>query len=229
MGTGKTNWFAIWISVAVVVVLVAVGGVVWWLNAQATSAGPAPESSAVDASTGAIAVGDGPDVVETYVDFLCPACAQFERAYGPTLEQLADAGTITLEVHPIAILDNRSQGTAYSTRAANAAYCVAVEEPGNVLPFVQAMFENQPAEGTGGFGDADIIAIAESVGAGSGAAECIQSGTYNRFVAAKTRETPVQPGAQGVATPTIVVNGEVLNNQTDLTGDPQADIVARLG
>jgi hypothetical protein len=43
-----------------------------------------------------------------------------------------------------------------------------------------------------------------------------------------TRQTPIQSGASGVSTPTIVVNGTLLTNKTDLTGDPQKDIVARL-
>ncbi len=39
-----------------------------------------------------------------------------------------------------------------------------------------------------------------------------------------TPKTPVQPGAAGIGTPTVVVNDEVLT----LTGDPAADITARL-
>jgi hypothetical protein len=37
----------------------------------------------------------------------------------------------------------------------------------------------------------------------------------------------VQEGAPGISTPTIAVDGVTLRNETDLTGDPQADIVAR--
>jgi protein-disulfide isomerase len=223
----KTNWFAIWISVAVVVVLVAVGGLVWWMNSQANSAGPAPESSVIDSETGAIAIGDGENTVDTYIDFMCPICNDFEQVYGPTLEEISSDGTATLNIHPIAILDRYSQGTEYSTRAANAMYCVAEDDPALALPFLQAMFENQPAEQSTGLDDATIIGIAEQVGAGEDAASCITDGTYERFVTAKTRDTPVQEGAGGVSTPTIVVNGETLTNQTDLSGDPQADIVAR--
>lgn len=228
MAARKTNWFAIWVSAAVVVVIVAVGGIVWWSNSQATSPGAAPESTAINAETGAIAVGDGDDTVDTYVDFMCPICGNFEQVYGETLDELSADGTITLNLHPISILDSRSQGTAFSTRSANAAYCVAEEDPANALPFFQAMFANQPSEGTPGLDDAAIIAIAEGVGAGESAASCITDGTYTRFVEALTQETPVQEGATGVSTPTIVVNGETLTNSTDLTGDPQADIVARL-
>ena len=125
MAARKTNWFAIWVSAAVVVVIVAVGGIVWWSNSQSTSPGTAPESSAINAETGAIAVGEGQNTVDTYVDFMCPICGNFEQVYGETLDELSADGTITLNLHPISILDSRSQGTAFSPRSANAAYCVA--------------------------------------------------------------------------------------------------------
>jgi protein-disulfide isomerase len=227
MAARKTNWFAIWVSVAVVVVLVVVAGIVVWTNARSTAAGPAPESPAISRETGAIAVGDGENTVDTYIDFMCPICGQFETAYGPTLEEISADGTATLNIHPIAILDNQSQGTKFSTRAANAMYCVAEEDPANALPFLQAMFAAQPTEGTPGLDDAAIVGIAEGVGAGEGAASCISDGTYTRFVTAMTRNTPIQEGAGGISTPTIAVNGETLANRTDLTGDPQADIIDR--
>ena len=36
----KTNWFAIWVSVAVVVVLVGVGALVVWMNNSASTPDP---------------------------------------------------------------------------------------------------------------------------------------------------------------------------------------------
>jgi protein-disulfide isomerase len=223
------NWFAIGISIAVVVVLIGIGVAVWWGNSMANSAGEAPDSPAVNAETGAISVGDGPDTVDTYIDFMCPVCNEFEQTYGPTLEDLVDDGAITLNIHPISILDRYSSGTEYSTRSAGAAYCVAEDDPANALPFVQAMFANQPAENTSGLSDDEIISIAQQVGASEDAAACISDGAYTRFASAMTRETPVQEGSSGIATPTVAVNGEVLVNSRDLTGDPEADLVARLG
>ncbi len=88
----STNWFAIGITAAVVVVVLIVGGVVWFANSQATSPGTLPQSSAVNTDTGAIAVGTGEKTVDTYVDFMCPVCNSFEQAYGPTLQQLVDDG-----------------------------------------------------------------------------------------------------------------------------------------
>ena len=125
----RTNWFAIWVSIAVVAVVVVAGVAVVLINNAASDPGPAPEAAIVNTETGAISVGDGPDVVATYIDFMCPICNQFEGIYGETLNKLVADGSITLEYHPVAILDSQSQGTEYSTRSANALYCVAVTSP----------------------------------------------------------------------------------------------------
>ena len=223
-----TNWFAIGVTAAPVVVVLIVGGVVWFANSQATSPGTLPETSAVNTETGAISIGSGPKTVDTYVDFMCPICNSFEQAYGPTLQQLTDDSTITLNFHPISILDRQSQGTQYSTRAANAAYCVAVDDVANVPAFVKALYAQQPQEGTAGLDDATLASIATTAGASDAVTSCITDGTYSKFVTAMTQKTPLQPNASGIATPTIAVDGTVLNNQQDLTGDPQKDIVARL-
>ena len=91
--------------------------------------------------------------MDTYIDFMCPICNQFEQSYGTAIQGLVDDGTITLGIHPIAILDRSSQGTKYSTRAANAMYCVAVADADAVMPFMQAMYANQPQEGSTGLTD----------------------------------------------------------------------------
>ena len=94
--------------------------------------------------------------MDTYIDFMCPVCNQFEQLYGEAIDGLVDDGTITLNIHPISILDRASQGTEYSTRAANAMYCVAAADADASVPFMQAMFANQPAEGSTGLtNDAD--------------------------------------------------------------------------
>jgi protein-disulfide isomerase len=199
----KTNWFAIWVTVGVVVALVLVTVLVITLNnAAAPKPLPTdvntPSSEGIDAETGAIRVGDGEDALGTYIDFMCPVCNQFEQVYGP-------------EIEPISILDRQSNGTQYSTRSANAAYCVADADPGASLPFLQAMFENQPAEGSDGLSNNEIIDIAAGVGV-TGIESCVDDGTYAGFVTTMTEQTPIQPGAQGIATPTVTVNGEVISN-----------------
>ncbi len=214
----KVNWFAIWVTLGVVVALVVVTVIVVTVNIASTpkplpTEVNTPSASNIDAETGAILVGDGENQLGTYLDFMCPVCNQFEQIYGPEISTMVDEGAITLAIHPISILDSKSLGTQYSTRSANAAYCVAVEDADASLPFLQAMFENQPAEGSKGLTNTEILDIAAGVGV-TGIDACVNDGTYAGYVTAMTPETPVQPGAQGISTPTVTVNGEVIANST---------------
>src|SRR6478735_5639221 len=141
----KVNWFAIWSSIGVVVALVVVAALVVWMNNTSSGPGETPKASNINSETGAISVGKGSNELDTYIDFMCPVCNQFEQSYGQVIQGLVDDGSITLNLHPISILDRASQGTQYSTRAANAMYCVAVADAEASAPFMQAMYANQPA------------------------------------------------------------------------------------
>ncbi|WP_309067849.1 thioredoxin domain-containing protein [Microbacterium sp.] len=217
MAGGKTNWVAIWISAAVVVLLVAVGAIVVWMNNQATAPAEAPASASIDETTGAIRLGEGPDVLQTYVDFMCPFCGQFEDSWGETVADQVSQGSMTLEVFPVSILDSQSQGTEFSTRAANAMYCVAEDNPDAAYPFMDLMFSNQPREATPGLTDEEIVSFAERAGA-SGAAECIADRTYADFVDQTTEQLP------GGGTPAVLLNGETLNWQAT----PEQELLPRL-
>ncbi|GAB3603779.1 DsbA family protein [Microbacterium aureliae] len=207
----KTNWFAIWVSIGVVVALALVAVLVVTLNNAANEPGEAPQAENIEAETGAILIGDGENRLDTYIDFMCPVCNQFEQAYGESIQGLVDDGTATLGIHPISILDRYSQGTEYSTRAANAMYCVAEADADAALGFMQALFSNQPAEGSSGLTDEQMIEIARSLTA-EDVSGCVNDGAYVGYVADMTEETPVQPGQAGIATPTIAVNGEAIAN-----------------
>ncbi|MEW1975194.1 MULTISPECIES: thioredoxin domain-containing protein [Microbacterium] len=202
----NTNWFAIGISIAVVVVLVALGALVVILNNQANDPGTAPQSAIVNEETGAIVFGDGEDTVDTYVDFMCPICGDFEQSYGEQLQTAAANGDITLNIHPVSILNRLSQNTEFSTRAGSAMYCVAAEAPDSTLDFFNSMFANQPEENSAGLSDDELAALAEEAGAGA-AAECIADGTYMDFVDAQTDAHDIQ------GTPTVEVNGKRLDLQ----------------
>ncbi|MDE0545339.1 thioredoxin domain-containing protein [Microbacterium sp. C7(2022)] len=208
----KVNWFAIWVSVGIVV---ALGLLAWLVVAMNAANQPVidtePEAANIEVSTGAILVGDADDRLDTYIDFMCPICNQFEQVYGESIQGLVDDGTATLGIHPISILDRYSQGTEYSTRAANAMYCVAVEDAEATVPFMQAMFDNQPAENSSGLTDEQILEVASGVGV-TGIDACVTDGTYSSYVTAMTEQTPVQPGSQGIGTPTIAINGEAIAN-----------------
>ncbi|CAL4860815.1 thioredoxin domain-containing protein [Microbacterium sp. MM2322] len=216
----KTNWFAIWISVGVVIVLVGVVAVVAVLNSRATDPGPVPAASGINRETGAVTFGKGPDKVSTWVDFMCPYCGQFEETEGKTIAGLVDDGSITLEVHPVTILDRQSQGTEYSSRAASAFYAVAEADPDNAYAFFRALYDNRPEEQTPGLTDEELIKIAKDSGVTMTAKleKSIKDHEYVGF--AQSQKLP--EGATG--TPTLMVNDQLV----PVTYDPKKDILANI-
>ncbi|MFJ4222775.1 DsbA family protein [Microbacterium sp. NPDC089695] len=210
--SSSPNWFVIGVSAAVVVVLAVLAFVVVSLNNQATAPGAAPESNdSFNSETGSISFGDGEDTVAVFVDFQCPVCKSFEDQFGPALEAAAADGRITLEYHPIAILDRFSQGTEYSSRSAGAAVCVAESNPDLYLDYAKTLFENQPQENSSGLTTDQLADFATQVGA-TDAVSCITDETYRKFGAAQAKSNEIG------GTPTVEINGERLNlqDQADL-------------
>ena len=155
-------------ALVIVALVVGVGVFVQRARSQAAldAAGP-PGLSA----NGGLVLGeeDAPVTVTTYVDYMCPACNQFETENAALLDELRGKGEVKVEYVPIAILDRFSQGTRYSTRSAGAAYCVAEHDP-DVMPlFTSAMYENQPEENSTGLSTEVIGQIAQVAGAGDDA------------------------------------------------------------
>lgn len=262
----KTVKVIVYSSIAVVVaaVLVVVGALVW--NSTRPTAAPqnlasgafalasdgdglmavAPEAAAEEVEASGLpgveesqTPADAPRV-KVYLDFQCPGCAAFEDANAQTVNRLAEEGSIVLEYEPVAILDRFSMGNEYSTRSANMVACLADSGQAAVLPEVfAALFAQQPAEGTEGMSDEDLMGIAGEAGADMGAevseaagegltvTECTTEVAFEKYVAAETQTALNDEGLQG--TPYITIDGEPYEGDW---GNPEAfaaDLVRAIG
>lgn len=140
-------------------------------------------------------------VLSLYEDFLCPACGNFEKQFGPTVSKLVDSGAVAADYYMVSILDRAGDG--YSTRSANAAYCVADADRAAFRRFHAALYAQQPPEGVGPFPDnARLIEVARQAGVTGEVPECINSGRYEDMVKGLASATDVN------STPTIRINGE---------------------
>jgi len=152
--------------------------------------------------------------IQMYVDYFCPICGKFEKANGDQLNTWLESGAANVEIFPIAILDRASLGTKYSTRAANAAACVADSSPDNYYDFHNILFANQPKENTEGLSDKKLIALTVEAGVSNPKtiANCITDQKFKGWVAdARNRAQNgpiVDSNVDKIAgTPTIIVNG----------------------
>jgi protein-disulfide isomerase len=153
--------------------------------------------------------------IVVYIDYLCPFCGQFEATNSESIRTMVEEGAATLEVHPIAILINKSAGTQYSLRAANAAACVADTSPDSFYDFNTLLFENQPEEGSTGLSDDELKDLAGEAGVSSQSTveRCIDDGQFESWVQdatdrALTEEVPNSDLPSVTGTPTVLVNGQ---------------------
>jgi protein-disulfide isomerase len=214
---------ALVVAAVVVVAVLVLSSVFGALERSSTSdqGGSGGSSSSTGAPSGAdgdgIVLGaakDGAVRVVTYIDYLCPYCGEFEATNADQLSEWVKSGDVVLEVHPVSILDRLSLGTRYSTRAANAAACVADTSPGSFEAFSALLFANQPAENTEGLSDADLLDLASEADVAdmSSVGECIESEQFSGWVAEATDRALAGPLPDSdvdalTGTPTVIVDG----------------------
>jgi protein-disulfide isomerase len=205
-GERKRN-LAVQIGLTAVVVIFAVALVLYIVMSSDKKQGG--DAQAVRVASSEVITNEGTSdpkaVISLFEDFQCPACKNFEQAFGPTLNKLVDAGAIAIDYHTVAIL-NSPVNDNYSTRAGNAAYCVAEEDTtpmkDSFRRFHGALFAQQPAEGSPAPDDAALTETARQSGVAGGVAECIANGNFNDVVDGMASAAGIS------ATPTVRLNGE---------------------
>jgi protein-disulfide isomerase len=183
------------------VTLLTVAGAGVGIQAARVSEPVGPKPQAVSSQDGvALGKGSATVTVEVYEDMQCPVCARFESEAAALVKRYLDAGTVKVHYYVISILDSAST-TKYSSRAANAAYCAA--DAGVFQPYHDLLFANQPAEGSAGLSNDQLIALGQQAGAAGTFADCVRTDKYSDFV---TRITD-QSSRDGISgTPTVLVN-----------------------
>jgi protein-disulfide isomerase len=162
--------------------------------------------------------------VDVYFDYMCPYCGQFERANQLDLGDLLAEGKITVNFHVMSFLDEASNGTKFSTRAGNAALTVASKAPAAFMDFNEAMFANQPAEGTPGLSDQDIADLAARAGVPEAVISALPAGDFNNAIAQSTQ----QDFQVVTGTPTVLLNGTKFEGGIYTKGQLKAAIVAMI-
>jgi protein-disulfide isomerase len=206
-GTGKSGRL-FQIGGTAFVVLLLVGIVFYIVTSQHKKGGATGEGDTVRVTSSKLVTQPGTSnpkaVVTFYEDFLCPACGNFERNFGPTVSKLIDTGAIAADYSMVAILDSQ-RNQNYSSRAGAAALCVADESMDAFRRFHSALYSTdiQPNERGTSFPDnARLIELAREAGVVGKVPDCINSGKYLPKVTGEAAAAKIN------ATPTIKINGE---------------------
>jgi protein-disulfide isomerase len=213
---GGANKIVVATVVVVVAIIAVVAGVIWAQSSQqneVTGGGNALPPGVSALGEGFPAFSDvepaaGAPTVDVYLDYQCPACASFEGALGPTINDLAQQGTMKLVYHVKNFLDD-SLGNDSSTRAGNGAFCAA--DAGRFEEYHEQVFPNQPAREGDGFTDAQLRTFAENAGISGEALTtwetCAGAGKYTDYVNSVEAKS-FEDGVRG--TPTVRINGEIV-------------------
>lgn len=193
----------------VLVAALVVGGTIFALS-RGGSTGTAPPQVTAD---GGFTIGDAdaPVTVQVVEDFQCPVCKQFEATSGDVLNQYAAGSDVKVQYRGIAFLD-RASTTDYSTRALNTSACVMGQGEDVWKEFHRQMYLQQPAEGSAGLPDSELISIAVTAGADESAVtSCVNDSTYKDWTKSTT-DKAFDDGVTG--TPTLFVNGTQVDGFT---------------
>jgi protein-disulfide isomerase len=151
----------------VAAVLALIVGLTWWGVSRDTSGEKASVVPQGVSKEYGVVLGDAsaPKTITLYEDLQCPICSDFEAATGEQVQAAIDAGKVKLDLRIVSFLDGQST-TKYSSRAANAAFVVLDTSGAKVFKkFHDLLYANQPAEGSAGLSDAELIDFAVQAGA----------------------------------------------------------------
>ena len=201
---GRRRDLLVRIGLTAIVMLFAVALVGYIVTSHNKKTSAAQRSVRVTSSKLVTNNGNPKAVITFYEDFLCPACGNFERAFGPTVSKLIDTGAIAADYYMVGLL-SRPQNDDYSSRAGNAAYCVADESIDAFRRFHTALYttEIQPSEtGTTFPNDAKLTEYAREAGVVGKVPDCIKAGKYISMVDGLATAAGIH------ATPTVRINGQ---------------------
>ncbi len=153
---------------------------------------------------------NAPVKVVAYEDFRCSICLNYTQTIEPTIIQnYVDTGKVYYTYAFFIVIDG-NDGADASRRAANAALCAAAQN--KFWPYHDTLYANQITESAEWFTDPRLIKMAENVGLDMTAFnQCYQAKKYDSEI---TTSIAQAQALNASGTPTIVVNGSVVQDYT---------------
>lgn len=209
--------------VGVVVVLLAAAV---FLGSRGDTSGEAATEvpGGVDDYTVSVGDADAPTTITVYEDPQCPICKAFEAEVADPVAQAVDAGDVRVEYRIVSFLDQAS-ANEYSSRAANALMAVQdVAGPDAFAEMHRILFEKQPAEGSAGPEDAQLVDWAVQAGAEQAEVQpLIEDKVFEQYVVNATDQMS-KNGVNG--TPTVLIDGEPAGETPQESVDAVLDAVS---
>lgn len=202
-------------AVAVILIVIVVVLVRSGQESQQGYAGPvAPVTRQADGSTVMAVPGVTRPVLQIFEDFQCPACKAFETTNGGNVKKLAAQGKVRVVYRPFTLFTMEPL-KSNSQRAANAALCAPADK---WIRYHDLIYRNQPAEGTVGFSNKDLIKWAGQVGITGDAFTGCVNGDQKAAQAQQMTQYALNV-VKVKSTPTARLNGREMTQNEVFTSD----------
>lgn len=202
-----------------VIALAATGGVLVYQKQQRDVAeAKAKQKAALRAATPdkldddglSVTIGDAdaPVTLTAYEDFRCPACKQFEAAYGQTIDKLIKAGKLKVKYRIVTIIDTNVGGNG-SKVAGNAALCA--NEIGKFRELHTALFASQPPEQQDLYTPQNVLMLSsqlKGVGDNPKFKKCVQKNQFRKWLP-KVEKDFTERFAPRPSTPSLILDDKV--------------------
>ncbi len=190
--TNKTNLFFI-----IAGVIVVIGGIGIWL-----SMGSAPTYENVASERPFKGGAEATVVVEEFSDFQCPACKAAQDTVKQIVNEYGDRIKLEFKHFPLTTIHPQAFRAALASECAN--------DQGKFWEYHDLLFMNQPS-----FSPSELVSYAEGLGLNTESfSACLDSRAKNDVVRADMDEGKSR---QINATPTFFVNGQIVQNWTQLS------------
>jgi protein-disulfide isomerase len=151
--------------------------------------------------------------LELFEDFQCPICHEFEKSSGNTIKRLAAEGKVNVLYYPFWLFKQQPDPVrGNSQRAAGAALCAPADK---WVQYHDLIYKNQPAEGSNGFSNKDLIGWAKSLGFGNPAFEQCVNGSQKQGQLDQMTNYAEQT-RKVTGTPTVYLDGKPLDLNSTL-------------
>ena len=168
-----------------------------------------PTPTAIDETDGIVAV-------TVYLDFADPESTAFLTT-NSDLESWVTGGYVTLELHPVALVDT-AVGADYSTRAANAFACIAQYAPDSAYAVAVAMAKAYPADDADPPSDDELVLLVQNAGVtDEHVPSCITDGRFRPWVGRAT-DGATSTGIPNTTIGTLAQTPVILVNRAQYTG-----------
>lgn len=161
--------------------------------------------------------------LDLYSDPRCPVCARLEKMNGETMKEEVENGKSILNVHLLTFLDSKTNSTYSTDMTASLITLAKNGESEAAWNLYETMWKNQPSERDTKTPKTEYISqVASELGASDKSKEEIAANSNETFIALatasdKTNTEALQRITGAVSTPTLLLNGQIVNNPMKLS------------